>query len=113
MSEYRTLYEGEFEHSGSGRTVSIDVELEHYSVGGGIHGPGSAGILILSLNGHQIHGHASGVITSSWPDTPEGRDAMCRDLETIKHKLALAQRAVREHAQSKAVTYLDRSAPAD
>jgi len=91
VSEDRTLYEGEFEHSGSGRTVSIDVDLEHYSVGGGI--------LILSLNGHQI--------TSSWPDTSEGRDAMVRDLETIKHKLALAQRAVREYGQSKAVRYLD------
>jgi hypothetical protein len=85
--EDRTLYEGEFEHSGSGRTVSIDVDLEHYAAGGGI--------LILSLGGQQI--------ISSWPDTHEGRVAMERDLQTIKHLLAQAQRAVREYGQSKAL----------
>jgi hypothetical protein len=81
MNEGRALYEGEFEHSGSGRTVTIDVDLEHYDVGGGI--------LILSLNGCQA--------MSSWPDTVRGAQSMIKDLETIKQRLLMAQKAVHGH----------------
>jgi hypothetical protein len=91
MSEDRTIYEGEFEHGGSGRTVDIAVELERYDVGGGI--------LILAFGGQQV--------MSSWPDTIEGGQTMIRDLETIKHKLTLAQRAINQHLGDKVVKYLD------
>ena len=91
MSGDRTLYEGEFEHGGSGRTVDVAVELEHYEVGGGI--------LLLTFNGQQAIG--------SWPDTIEGGQTMVRDLETIKHKLTLAQRAINQHLGDKVVKYFD------
>lgn len=73
------LYVADFEHSITGRDIPVWLERDFHMIG--------VSYLILSVNGSQIY---SGV------DTVEGMEAMRRDLETLKHHIAMAQKALRE-----------------